>query len=421
MVVVRPHAQWVVALSTVSHREARSRARGAQAVAWPLAAGERPRLRVRALAMPGEAPCVPRTKVAPPRFVGLDGLRGIAALCVMAYHFTQGGMGLFPSAPTAVDLFFALSGFVIAHTYEPRLAAGLAPRRFMALRLIRLYPLYFAGTVLGAAALLLKLASGAEGWPLPEVAATAVLAFAFLPSFNAPSGSLYPLDGPAWSLAFELLANAGFSLHRATTRSLVCMCALCIPVYAATVWFGKGPGGWDWANALAGLPRVVFSFCLGMLLNRLHAHTRGWTPRIPYEVLPAAVLLALAFDPPHLAPAYFLCVVFCVFPVILFAAIHLEPTGALKPFWQWLGGISYALYVIHQPVQEAMYALLHKLSGAPVRALPWPWLLATAALTIALGHLLTRHFDAPVRRWLAQASKRRRSAGSPAGLLARNQ
>jgi peptidoglycan/LPS O-acetylase OafA/YrhL len=409
------HAQWVVALSIVSHREVWPRA----GVAQPLAAGERPRQRTAGLATSEGAPSS-RTKAAPARFVGLDGLRGVAALCVMAYHFTQGGTGLFPSAPAAVDLFFALSGFVIAHTYEPRLAAGLPPLRFIALRVIRLYPLYFAGTVLGLAALSFKLASGAQGWPLPELAATAVLAFAFLPAFNAPSGSLYPLDGPAWSLAFELLANAGFSLHRATTRSLVGMCVFCVPVYAATMWLGKGPGGWDWANALAGLPRVVFSFGLGMLFSRLHAHTSSWAPRIPYGILPAAVLLALAFDPPHLAPAYFLCVVFCFFPVILFAAIHVEPKGALKPFWQWLGGISYALYAIHQPVQEGMYALLQKLSGAPVPVLPWTWLLATAALTIALSHLLTERFDAPVRRGLAQTLKRRRSAGLPAGLLARN-
>jgi peptidoglycan/LPS O-acetylase OafA/YrhL len=157
-----------------------------------------------------------------------------------------------------------------------------------------------------------------------------------------------------------------------------------------------------------------------MLFSRLHEHTSGWAPRISYGILPAAVLLALAFDPPHLAPAYFLCVVFCFFPVILFASIHVEPKGALKPFWQWLGGISYALYAIHQPVQEAMYVLLHKLTGAPVPVLPWPWLLATAALTLVLSHLLTERFDAPVRRWLAQTLKRRRSAGLPAGLLARN-
>jgi hypothetical protein len=92
-------------------------------------------------------------------FTTLDGMRGIAALAVVTRHaplyfesvsiFVQSPMAKAPIAVgpffesyLAVDFFFALSGFVLAHAYGHRLATGMSPGRFMAIRLIRLYPLY---------------------------------------------------------------------------------------------------------------------------------------------------------------------------------------------------------------------------------------------------------------------------------------
>ena len=61
------------------------------------------------------------------RFIFLDGLRGIAAVVVVIFHFSQDGniRQLFPSAPIAVDLFFCLSGFVIAWAYYQKLSTGM--------------------------------------------------------------------------------------------------------------------------------------------------------------------------------------------------------------------------------------------------------------------------------------------------------
>src|ERR1700744_1410613 len=84
-------------------------------------------------------------------------MRGIAALSVMSYHYKDhvevfGGLKPFDGGGwTAVDLFFVLSGFVLAYTYEPRFKAGLTLGHFMQLRLIRLYPLYAMGTLVAVA------------------------------------------------------------------------------------------------------------------------------------------------------------------------------------------------------------------------------------------------------------------------------
>ena len=80
----------------------------------------------------------------------LDGLRGVAALAVVAKHFQNlSRINLHAQqASAAVDLFFVLSGYVIARAYEARLADGLSWRDYMGLRLTRLYPAIFGALVI---------------------------------------------------------------------------------------------------------------------------------------------------------------------------------------------------------------------------------------------------------------------------------
>ena len=86
------------------------------------------------------------------RQVTLDGLRGMAALFVVAYHgLSPFGLTAWGAAHAqlAVDFFFALSGFVLATTYRPRLGAGLSAASFLLRRWIRLAPLALAGLAFG--------------------------------------------------------------------------------------------------------------------------------------------------------------------------------------------------------------------------------------------------------------------------------
>ncbi|MDJ1473349.1 acyltransferase family protein [Cytophagaceae bacterium DM2B3-1] len=86
-------------------------------------------------------------------FAILDGLRGIAAIAVVIFHFME---IIFPDpsknfiahAYLAVDFFFCLSGFVIAYAYDQKLPQiGIAT--FFTLRLIRLHPLVLIGSIIG--------------------------------------------------------------------------------------------------------------------------------------------------------------------------------------------------------------------------------------------------------------------------------
>ncbi|KAH2558053.1 hypothetical protein KXV42_008944, partial [Aspergillus fumigatus] len=84
----------------------------------------------------------------------LDALRGIAAIGVVLHHEAPlyGAPGLFPRAYLAVDFFFALSGFVIAHAYDRRMAEGLGFGGFMLRRFVRLHPIVPLATLIGALA-----------------------------------------------------------------------------------------------------------------------------------------------------------------------------------------------------------------------------------------------------------------------------
>ena len=86
-------------------------------------------------------------------FVILDGLRGVAALGVVIFHFmewifTDINKNFIGHGFLAVDFFFCLSGFVIGYAYDDRIKE-LGVGRFFKARLIRLHPLVVLGSVLG--------------------------------------------------------------------------------------------------------------------------------------------------------------------------------------------------------------------------------------------------------------------------------
>jgi peptidoglycan/LPS O-acetylase OafA/YrhL len=83
----------------------------------------------------------------------LDGLRGVASICVVIFHFMEFATpdyndNFMAHAYLAVDFFFCLSGFVIAYAYDKRLK-DLGIKKFFQLRLIRLHPLVVIGSVIG--------------------------------------------------------------------------------------------------------------------------------------------------------------------------------------------------------------------------------------------------------------------------------
>jgi peptidoglycan/LPS O-acetylase OafA/YrhL len=314
------------------------------------------------------------------RFATLDGLRGIAAVMVMFYHAAPNSPLAAPAGYLAVDVFFALSGLVIAHAYEGRLRAGLTPREFAWLRLARVYPMYLAGAVLGAVLVGFKPAS-----------------LLMIPDFSGHW--LYPANTPMWSLLFELIVNILFGLValKVHWRGIVAILALS---GGWLVWSALGPCGslagcgykdWIWL----GLPRTVFSFTLGVAMFRLMGQlaVRRRTTWLGWLLLP--VLAGTMMLKPIAAVWWELACVFVIFPSLLWFGARWElprPKAALA-----LGNLSYPLYCIHAPLLWA--AGVAGLAIAPV-----------CAALVATAWVLDLWVDRPARTALAGLVKRRFAA-----------
>jgi peptidoglycan/LPS O-acetylase OafA/YrhL len=135
----------------------------------------------------------------------LDGLRGVAALCVLFLHSAELLKFTYvpPSAGLAVDFFFLLSGYVLAFAYDQKLEAkDYSFVWFAKLRLIRLYPMLFLGTSLGVAVAIL---GHTPASPLLIIGSFLLFPVGFISAIQNPQA--YPYNNPVWSLFFELAVN----------------------------------------------------------------------------------------------------------------------------------------------------------------------------------------------------------------------
>jgi len=149
------------------------------------------------------------------RLHSLDGLRGVSALIVLLFHIGRcvAPNGIFAHGYLAVDVFFLMSGFVIANAYENRLLEGFGVFAFIRARVRRLAPVYWAGTLLGMACVAPTLIwrDGVFDGDTATLLVVVIL-FAFL---LVPIGRLvlaFPFNGPAWSLFAELVVNVFYAI-----------------------------------------------------------------------------------------------------------------------------------------------------------------------------------------------------------------
>jgi peptidoglycan/LPS O-acetylase OafA/YrhL len=366
-------------------------------------------------------------------FHTLDGLRGIAALGVFAYHFniffaplSVGGRSLFPEGFLAVDLFFCLSGFVIEHAYGRKLAASMSAARFTVIRVIRLYPLYLCGAVIGIASGLVALFvehmhfrpyGGGDLLPVDFVV-SGLAAILMLPSPTwSQSDALFVFNGPAWSLFFELLVNVAFAFiyGRLNRRTLwiILLFSGALLTLAATVR-GSMDVGPTWEVFLGGFPRVIFSFFAGVLLYRLHSPRRLLGLRA--ILIPLLPLLLFQCAPlPGLRVLYDEVCVMLLFPLIIAQGALWEPPARLLPVFRLLGAISFPLYAIHVPLLELCRRACKFLHLNP-QDHAWGALFGTGAVLILTSYFLVIVYDEPVRKRLTRALSRSNPAAKTAAV-----
>ncbi|HKX80240.1 MAG TPA: acyltransferase [Novosphingobium sp.] len=319
------------------------------------------------------------------RLHGLDGLRGVAALMVFAHHLR--GFGLPMPITTfylGVDIFFALSGFVMARTYEDRLRSGIGTARFTIMRYRRLWLPATIGSAIGFAICVWKFGLSAE-----LVAALAAILL-FLPAPWLSRGA-YAINIPIWTLFIELFCNVVHAaiLARASTRTLLALLGLCGVGFAMLVLCHLDMlKGITATSTLLAIPRGLASYLIGILIFRIWREAPlGRTPMMAIFGFPA-IIAGLGVLPQAVA---MLLAVFVVSPLILRASLGLGEVRWLS----WLGTYSFPLYAVHMPILS-----LAAVPGVPVAGAVMLSLGTALLVTVLIGN---DRFARPQRRVPAPA------------------
>jgi peptidoglycan/LPS O-acetylase OafA/YrhL len=342
-------------------------------------------------------------------FVFLDGMRGIAALAVGWLHASQTfSLALHPDhASLAVDFFFVLSGFVVAYAYDDRVAGGLTFTGFMEKRLIRLYPMIFMGVLLGS---LVTIASVITSHgDLNAALGCSLAAFFLIPLGLFFSQQAFPVNGPIWSLFFEIAANAAYGLNKRRGRRnqtvlMLALLASLIPLAIVIHRYGgiQFVGFARWESFLFGFTRVCYPFLVGIAIYRFGL----FKIRLKHIDLVLAPLLAAVFFLPLFQQTwtYDLAAIAVLFPVIVALGANDPKSPWMIRFWTFLGRLSYPFYLVHLPILTIVRALSQTsvLSGVPANACAF----AGMVIAAAFAYLALLTYDQPVRRGLAARAGR---------------
>lgn len=287
------------------------------------------------------------------RFLSLDGLRGICALSVVFYHSDD----FFHKGPIlqhgflAVDIFFLLSGFVIAFVHEGRLTAGAGLPWFTRVRARRLLPVFWIGALFNLAIFFWMAATGhypGYGWTLIWIVVP-LTTLLMLPAWGTPDGSFSPpMLNVTWSLLVEWVVNLAYAagIFRLRTRTLAMLAV--VGWLAMTVAGYFTDRGWcvGYQMLSLGLLRGAAAFLAGVVICRLHR--RGTFDRLP-QLAPELLLviwLCIASVPTFTAtPTFDAFAVTILCPVLVVLLLRADDKA---PAWfKTLGDLSYPLYTIH--------------------------------------------------------------------------
>jgi peptidoglycan/LPS O-acetylase OafA/YrhL len=356
-------------------------------------------------------------------FLILDALRGVAAIVVVLFHVLEIYSGgdhvkqLVNHGYLAVDFFFMLSGYVMAHAYDDRWHQ-MTLRDFFKRRLIRLHPMIIMGMTIGAICFYF----GASDI-FPKIAQTTiwqlllvlVIGYTLIPvplSMDIRGwNEMHPLNGPAWSLFLEYMANI---LHALILRKLSKLVLFILVLFAAAALIhlavtspgGDVIGGWsiEPAQLRIGFTRLLFPYLAGMLLRRAIKVAGG-----KQTFLFSSILLILVLSFPRLGGhehlwmngLYDSLTVILIFPIIIYLGASGEAKSSFaQKVCTFLGDVSYPVYIIHYPVAYVFYAWVVN-NQIPIEKGVWAGL-GIMILTIALAYLLLKAYDEPVRKWLSK-------------------
>ena len=355
-----------------------------------------------------------------PHYPILDGLRGVAALMVVAFHIFEASATshldqIVNHGYLAVDFFFLLSGFVVGYAYDDRWGA-MSLGDFFKRRLVRLQPMVVLGMLIGAgffyfqASALWPGIGGVPVWKLLLVLAIGCTLLPVPPALDIRGWTeMHPLNGPGWSLFYEYIANILYALFvrkfsQTALAVLVVVAGAALVHMAVTSPTGDVVGGWslDATQLHIGFARMTYPFFAGLLLSRTVRPTRVRHAFWWCSLLVIAVLaMPRVGGSSHLWQngLYDSLSIIFIFPLIVYLGASGEtPHKGVSRLSTFLADISYPIYITHYPLIYTYTAWVAD-NKVPLRkAYPVGLLVFVSAIALAYGCL--KLYDEPVRKWL---------------------
>jgi peptidoglycan/LPS O-acetylase OafA/YrhL len=318
----------------------------------------------------------------------------------------------------AVDFFFLLSGFVVAYAYDDRWGK-MTQWDFYKRRLVRLQPMVVMGSVIGAALFYLQISNVfplIAGTPVWKMLLMMIIGCTLLPvpiSMDIRGWQeMHPLDGPAWSLFFEYIANILYAVivrrfSKALLSLFVTLAGCLLLYYLLAGQTGDLIGGWSLnkEQLFIGFTRVLYPFFAGVLLCRM-----GKLIRMQGAFWWCSLLIILSLSVPRIGNEHSLwmnglyegvCVIL-IFPLIVAigAGGEIRNRRSAK-ICQFLGDISYPLYITHYPLIYVFTAwVTNNKIPLGMEGLLVGLLLVVVSIILAFGCL--KLYDEPVRQWLTR-------------------
>jgi peptidoglycan/LPS O-acetylase OafA/YrhL len=234
------------------------------------------------------------------RFAALDSWRGVCALLVALYHVEiigeiyaghLHGVPVIANAYLFVDFFFVLSGFVIAHTYQSRIAGVEDIVSFAIRRFGRVWPLHMAVLLAFIALEFAKLLAHAHGIPTETApfsgsfTGPAIVTNIFLVhSFGLHSGLTW--NQPSWSIGVEFYTYLVFALLVLTWRGRIAAVSALTAIAGALIVTACSHN-YMRTTFDYGFFRCLDGFFVGVLVHWLYRS--GWRVQIGPTINPTAL------------------------------------------------------------------------------------------------------------------------------------
>jgi len=327
-------------------------------------------------------------------------MRGICALVVAILHcdIVLGSAALFRHGWLSVDVFFVMSGFVIALNYEGRLNGAGGFGKFARARAARLLPVQIIATVIAALSCLALYWSG--HWTLPGLDAgvlliTLVWGLFLIPIDLSPVAGIFaplqwgfPINPPLWSLHAEWLVNIIYGRFLFAARTFVLAAIFgSLTIYLLYNLLHFRPE-WDMTvpyKIVPNLARATIGFIAGMMIFRANnAGLLRYLPLIPPQAIYVCWVFICAVPHDRPMPMFEAIAALVLAPLAIMLLVRGE--RRMPQPYLVLGTLSYPLYVSHFVIVNSAMIWIHPADGRHSLLLLFPMLLAALILAWVINH-----------------------------------